>query len=215
MRMPSHTTLCSFVFSAILTSAFIPSTGNVAMASAGAPAVQLAVQSALNGMSAHGFAGAAELALPAAPSASPASLPAKAVAANPTLTPELLGKLLQLVARDGFDKEAASDITIALGITAAGQTWPARQFTGPTIDGTIKHAFVISRGSDQDVLLYIRRGDGAHFFRARRDGKLVTAAIFTSSPRQITMRAPEDAQPELESEIAYWAANADELISQK
>ncbi len=42
MRMPSHTLLCSFLFSTILTSALIASSGEVALVSAAAPASALA-----------------------------------------------------------------------------------------------------------------------------------------------------------------------------
>src|SRR4051794_24406836 len=100
MRMPSHTALCSFIFSTILTSAFVPSNGDVALASAGAPGVQLAVQSALTGVRTQVFAGGAEVALP-----TPASTPAAAPATVSSPSPEFMSKMIQLITARGVDKE--------------------------------------------------------------------------------------------------------------
>ena len=77
MRMPSHDALCSFVFSLLLTSAVIPSSGNVSLAAAGAPAAQMAATAVLNGLRAQGLPGGAGLALP-----SPAATPSAATPAS-------------------------------------------------------------------------------------------------------------------------------------
>src|SRR4051812_9622190 len=114
MRMPSHTQLSSFIFSAILTSALVPSNGAVALAAAGAPGAQLAVESVMNGLRAQGVAGSSLVLPPPVPS------PSAAAAASPTppgsLTPELLKKILQLIASRGVDQQIPADFANPLGL---------------------------------------------------------------------------------------------------
>jgi hypothetical protein len=215
MRMPSHTALCSFVFSMILTSALIPSAGDASLASAGSSAAQLAVQSALNGLRSEGFAGSSQLALPA-PAASPmASAPATASSPGPVLTSDLMGKILKAIQLFGGDKNADAGIASALGLTAPGQTWPDRQLGSQLDNETAMHGFVISRGSEQDVMIYLSTGDTALIFRSTRDGKVVAALNRNKKTRQITMLNPREAQAALNTEIAYWAANIDDILAGK
>lgn len=210
MRMPSHTTLTSFIFSAVLTSAFIPAPSDASLAAAGAPAVQAAIQSAMNGVRTQVFAGGAAVALPA-PASTPAALPASGTTNQP-LSPELLSKLLRLVAVKGTDREATAPFANALGLTPAGQGWPDRQIGANGAD-KIVHAFIVSRGTDQDVLLYISRPDSALIFRSQRDGKIVSALSFDKQTSALTIRNPDEAQKDLDSEFVFWANNVDTLLS--
>jgi hypothetical protein len=214
MRMPSYSALCSFVFSTILTSALIPSSGNVSLASAGAPAVQMAVQTALGGLRAEGMAGGTALELPV-PATTPTAAPAAAPSAPASaLTPEIMKKMLQLIAAKGTDREAVAAYANPLGLTAAGQGWPDRQISAKGNDIVI-HGFAVSRGSDQDLLLYSNTPTIVHIYRANRNGKIVTALLLDKSAGQIITRAPAEAQSDLDAEFVYWAANVDSLIADK
>jgi hypothetical protein len=129
------------------------------------------------------------------------------------LTPKLMSKMLQLITLRGTDQQLPASYANAMGLSASGQTWPDRQIaTRATLDNFI-HAFSVSRGSDQDVVLYTRRSDSVHAFRAHRDGKVVTALIFDNQTSQITMRAPAETQNELDLEFALWARGVDKLIA--
>jgi hypothetical protein len=140
---------------------------------------------------------------------------ANTAAPGSALPPKLMSKMLQLITLKGVDRDVAVPIANALGLSASGQTWPDRQVVVRTPPSTDKHGFMVNRGSDQDVVLYIRLPDNAHAFRAHRNGRVVTALILDLKTNQITMRTPNEAQSELDSEIAYWTKNVDSAISGK
>lgn len=211
MRKPSYNALCSFVFSILLTSAFVPSNGEVALASAGAPGVQMALQSALNGMRGQTFAGGAQAALPA-PASTPAAIPVSAPASGSALTPEVLNKLLQLVATKGGDKEMSASFVNALGLSPANQGWPDRQLTTLGSDNFI-HVFIISRGSNPDLVMYYRDGNNVHAFRSTRDGKALGALNFDTQSKVITVRTADEAQKELDDELGFWSRSVDKLLA--
>lgn len=204
MRMPSHTTLCSFVFSLLLTSALIPSAGNVSLAAAGAPAAQMAVQTVLNGLRAQGFAGSAESILPS-PAATPASASAAAPKAAPSLTPEVMGKMLKLIAEKGVDRDLIAVMANSLGLSASGQTWASRSISATSGDGSI-HGFYISRGAEQDLVISLGvPGKAVYAYRTRRDGTATAAVVLDLQTRQTTMRSPDEAQKSLDAEVALWS----------
>jgi hypothetical protein len=213
MRMQSHTALCSFIFSMILTSAFVPTSGDAALAAAGAPAVQAAVQSALNGLRAQGFAGSAGIALPPAPAetptaAPPASLPA---ASGPVFNAEVMNKVLQLISSKGKDGTVSPAIASTLGLTS-GETWLDHKVAVIAPD-KMNHGFAISRGADQDVVLYVRYPDTVHIFRAHRDGTLVAALTYNNQTQAIVVLPIAEAQAEHASELAIWAGSIDKLLT--
>jgi hypothetical protein len=129
-------------------------------------------------------------------------------AQNSALTPELLSKLVDLTARKGFDREMPAIIATALGLSAAGQTWPNHQIITPDRENPhVFHAFAVDRGSEQDVLITLRNpNDGIHCFRTHRDGTLVKAVIYDLQAGQIVTPNHAEATKELNAEIAYWAS---------
>jgi hypothetical protein len=214
MRTTSHAALRSFLFSAILASALIPCRGGVALASAGAPAFQSAVESALNGLRNEGFSDVSQLALPA-PADSPAYAPAAdAPAPTGTLTPELMDKIVRLLAQQGTDTELNSRFANALGLTLRGQTWPDRITTvKPDADSADDYSIAINRGGDQDIVLYLRIPHAIHAFRAHRDGTVVKAFVSDPQGIKIYMMSPERAQEELNEHIDFWAGSVDQLLA--
>src|ERR1700687_3467669 len=114
------------------------------------------------------------------------------------LTPAFMGKMLQLIASKGKDKGMSAPVGNALGLCATGQSWPERHVaTRASLDNFI-HGFCINRGADQDIVPYIRHPDDevVYYFRAHRDGKVVTAIVAHNRTGQITMRGPSEAQAE-------------------
>jgi hypothetical protein len=212
MRMPSHTALCSFIFSAILTSALIPSSGDVALASAGAPAVQMAVQSVMNGLRSQGLAGGAELVLPPAVDA-PASVPAATPSGPEKLTPDLLSKLLRLNTLKGTERVVPAPFANALGLGKPGQGWPDHDIGITFASDNLTHGFAVSRGTDQDVLISVRYPESIRTIRSTRDGKAVAGLVYDHTTNLITLMPIDQAQTGLDAEFAFWAAGIDKLLA--
>ena len=120
------------------------------------------------------------------------------------LSPALLNKVLDLIARKGIDREQAPLLANALGFAEAGQTWPYRQAV--IIDSSnFDHGFAIGRNSGKDIVLVRRDMTSLYVFRVHRDGSVIIALIVNLQSHQITVRAPTDAQNDLNGEIAFWA----------
>lgn len=217
MRMPSHSALCSFVFSLILTCSLVPSSGDVSLAAVGAPGAQLAVESVLNGLRAQGLAGS-NFVLPPSPAAPSAALAPTAFVPPTQLTPELLSKILQLIGLRGIDQVIPARIVNALGLTATGEDWPDHKIgaqDNPKDPNTLMHSFAVSRASDQDVVLTQSNKVSIHSYRAHRDGTLVAALTFNKTTGELSMRSPVEAQADLAAEFKFWADNVDFLLRGK
>jgi hypothetical protein len=119
------------------------------------------------------------------------------------LTPELLSKILILIAAKGIERDVPALISSALGITTSGQAWASRQVSSPDTIGN-HHGFAISRGGDQDVTVSLVTPDILHAFRARRDGTAVAALNLNLHTGKLIMVNHDDAQKELDAEWAYW-----------
>src|SRR6185295_7290145 len=150
----------------------------------------------------------------AAADASAAVAPAMAaVDPDSPLTSEVMSKMLQLIALRGTDRDLPALYANALGLSAEGQTWPDRQSAANEDPDNILHAFAVGRGGDRDIVISVLRENSLHAFRAHRDGKVVTALISDKQTGKITMRAPAEAQKELDVELAFWASGVEKLIA--
>jgi hypothetical protein len=135
------------------------------------------------------------------------------VSASPSaaLSSETLRKILQVMAAQGHDGDLGVEIANALGLSATGTPWPYRWFSVNATD-TFVHGVFISRGSDRDMIVLVKRPDGFRAFRIHRDGSLVTALLADISQSHITMRAPAEAQAELAAELQFWTAGIDKFL---
>ena len=139
--------------------------------------------------------------------ASRAAAWAAAPASATPLTPEVMGKMLILIAEKGGDHDFPAILANALGLTASGQSWAGRSIALPE-NGRV-HGFAISRGADQDLLITLGpavfSGTGTGYcYRARRDGTVTAAIVFDVQTQHITALAPADAQKGLNAELAIW-----------
>lgn len=133
-----------------------------------------------------------------------AAAPASSKAPAPSLTPEAMGEILRLIAEKGVDRELVALAANSLGLTASGQTWASRSITYKEKDGTL-HGFYISRGAEKDLVISTQQpGKVLYAYRARRDGTATAAFMFDLQTRQITIRAPDEAQKSLDVEVAFW-----------
>jgi hypothetical protein len=182
----------------------MPSTGDVSLAAAGAPAAQMAVSAALNGLRAEGFAGSAELALPS-PVGTPAAASATASAKPaPIITPEQMAKLLKLLDEKGGDNAFPAVIANPLGLGAPGQAYMARTLAAGDPAGLIR-GFAISKGSEQDIVISnVTAGKNAYLYRAHRDGTLVAAIIGDAATQKVISWNVADAQKSYLAEVALW-----------
>ena len=121
------------------------------------------------------------------------------------LTPELLGRLLDLIARRGTDYETPALVSNAVGFSATGHTWRNRQVNTPDSRPGCSHCFAIDRGGEKDLAIVFRTPDDIKIYRTERNGKIVSAVIYDSKTRQITMRDPVEAQAEVNAEFVFWA----------
>ncbi|HXS99360.1 MAG TPA: hypothetical protein VN915_01660 [Elusimicrobiota bacterium] len=165
----------------------------------------MAAQSILHALQGQGLAGGAGIALPA-PASTPAAVPATLTSAsNSPLTPDVLNRILQLIASKGTDRELVPTVSNPLGLSATGQSWPSRS-VGAGHAATDIHGFYISRGVEQDIVITLGiPGKTFSAFRAHRDGKIVSACVTDLQTRQTTMRDPNEAQKDLDTEFALWA----------
>ena len=132
------------------------------------------------------------------------------------LTPQLMTKMLQLIALRGIDRELAAEFANPLGLTNPGQSWPNRQVASYGVPSKFNHGFAVSRGSDQDIVISLRSPETIYVFRSNRGGKIVAArSCDIKNGGQITMLDFADAQKALDNEIRFWAKNVDKLIAGK
>jgi tetratricopeptide (TPR) repeat protein len=146
----------------------------------------------------------------------PTSLQAQNLATNAAspsspLTDDVMNKMLQLIDSQGTDRELIATVANTLGLSPTGKTWASRSVTLGDV-ATSFRGFYVSRGSDRDILVsMVRPLITVHAFRALRNGKVVTAFISDLKANKTTMRTPKEAQHELDTELAFWAANVDKL----
>jgi uncharacterized protein YkuJ len=122
-----------------------------------------------------------------------------------SLTPELLGRLLDLVARKGTDYETPALVSNALGLSATGHTWRNRQVNTPDSQPGCSHCFAIDRGGEKDLTIVLSTPNDLKIYRTERNGKIVLAVIYDRKTEQITLRDPAEAQAEVNAEFAFWA----------
>ncbi len=140
--------------------------------------------------------------------------PPAAASPGAMLTPALLAKVLRLIDLRGVQREVPPNYANALGMTASGQAWPDRQQAAT--QGKVLHGFAVSLGADQDVVVSVRDDAELRVFRVRRDGGMVVAAcIVDLGDGDITMRAPAEAQAQLDDEMRFWATYVDQLLGAK
>jgi len=136
--------------------------------------------------------------------------PTSLQAQNSPLTPELMRRMLQVITLKGNDGNVGTGIANPLGLSATGQRWPWRRIGSNATDKLV-HVFGVSRGPDQDIVVYVRRPTDLVIFRANRDGKAVTALISNTQLTETTMLSPADAQEKLDFELRFWAKNIDAI----
>ena len=126
------------------------------------------------------------------------------------LSPEILGKLLKLMAEKGGNWDVPGWIGKSMGFAVPGATWATRSISFSEKDGTA-HAFVVSRGSEQDLVFTkaaALTSKIVYNYRVHRDGTLVAATVTTGDNDQYKTLEPAEAQKSVETELAIWSALA-------
>jgi hypothetical protein len=130
-------------------------------------------------------------------------------AQNSTLTPELLARMLDFIARKGTDRDVPAIFANGMFLTLAGQAWPSRQLVREEITGGIIHSISISRGSNKDILLSKNTKERIDIYRIERDGILVVAGVYDLPTRDFNTRGTRDraeVQKEVDDELENWSA---------
>ena len=200
----THEALMSLAVSAMLTSAFLASApSGTNLASAG-PQSQ-AIMNALSSLRASDWAGAQEITVPTAVTELQSADPAHAASASKTiLTADQQKILLNLRDAHGHDVALSSAVTAALGISKGAEVLTLRQLTInahpnlhvyiPLPDGGFMLSFV------DDV--------AASSYRLDANFKLLAAVSKKTGEAPIVIPMP-DAERNAQTELAYWAAVAD------
>ena len=127
-------------------------------------------------------------------------------AQNPTLAPDVLSKMLDLIARAGNDREVPADVASRLGLSA-GQVWPSRQAGLKETPSGLLHGVYAARGREKDLLLTLTSAskDKVDVYRIRRDGTFVTTVSFDPATHQFIERDRAETQKGLDAELIYWS----------
>ena len=133
-----------------------------------------------------------------------ATLIAPVSAQSTTLTPALLSKMLDQIAKEGNDREVPASLANPLGLSPAGKAWPSRESGARNTATKILHAVYAGRGGDENMMLTVGAKEGVHVFRIRRDGTLLGARLFDLQTRQSAELGRVEAQKELEAELVFW-----------
>lgn len=135
-----------------------------------------------------------------------------AAVASP-LTPELLAKMQTLLARDGREVDVPAALVTELNFNS-NQSWPARQVAlSLEAHPDFLHSVAVSRdGNEGDLLVSLRTPAQLYFFRARRDGTLVSAVISDEQTRQSISMDTKEAQLRLNQEFIFWAGATGKFI---
>ena len=127
-----------------------------------------------------------------------------APAQSPSLTPDLLNKLLALTSAKGENVELPAALANPLELTTAGQNWKSRSVAFPDPRPGFHHAFSVSAGSNQDVVFTVRSMESIHCLRVQRSGEIVNAMIYILQTGQVTIIGHAEARKELDAEVAFW-----------
>ncbi|MDB5481481.1 MAG: hypothetical protein JWO83_2534 [Caulobacteraceae bacterium] len=133
---------------------------------------------------------------------------------RPGMPPAVIDKLLKLIAALGVDTVLPAPIAAALGLGAAGQPWPDRQFAVQSEQDGSHHAVAIHRGADPDMIFSVSGPAAISIFRAHRDGALVGATAYFPETHLTANLPLGQSQADFAAEGAFWAAHVDALLNQ-
>lgn len=146
--------------------------------------------------------------------APPPSWGQPASGSGPAIPPAVIDKLLKLIAALGVDTELPKPIAAALGLGAAGQPWPDRQFAVTSDQNGALHAVAIHRGPDPDMIFSVSGPAAISVFRALRDGTLVSATAYFPETHLTASLPLGQSRTDFAAERVFWAAHVDGLINQ-
>lgn len=128
------------------------------------------------------------------------------------LSSELLQQMLALSGESGLDGQIPAYLADELGFTVNNQPWPYHQISAKEDESDSSsplHAFGVSRGAGQDLLIYLW-SNGVHYFMGiHRDGKVVKAVSEDRSAGKSNFMDGVSAQRMVDSEIQFWQRNAE------
>lgn len=127
-------------------------------------------------------------------------------------SPDVLNRILALIADSGTDSELVAGMAGALGFTKTGQPWDYR-LIGVRADesdsSSPMHIFGVGRGNDEDLLIYVLKDGRSHFIRANRNMQVVRAISVDTAKDEANLIATADAQSEVNDELQFWERNTE------
>lgn len=214
MRIKTHpitALLTSAYLSAMLTSSLAPIRNNAIFAAAVDPsAAQKALQNAVSGLDAAGWA-AAVAATPASVPPAPKSVPADLTPkADPVISEELLARLIKRTLASKKPTTLHRDVCRILGACDGTASIPVLQVSEPMPEG--KHIFIVPTLEDsKDIYIVFRSLDGmyAEFYLTDKSGVLRAAATTDSNGSRLITN--EQAAARYKAELELFAKLAKDL----
>jgi len=128
------------------------------------------------------------------------------------LSPNLLNRILALIAEHGVDGELPAAPAGTLGFANNGEAWPDREIGGrddESDSSTPLHNIAVGSGTDED-LLFIYWAEGvSHCIRVHRNGQVATAIVSDPSSAKDKFIPAATARREVNAEFEFWDRNAE------
>lgn len=203
------TILTSAYLSAMLTSSVTPIRDSAIFAAAVDPmAAQKALQSAVSGLDAAGWAAAVE-GVPAPEAPAPQSIPAaQSGITDPVMTEELMARLIKFTLAENGSTVLDKGISKIFGINDGTVDAPVKQVSEPLPEG--KHYLIVVDGS-KDIVIAFKpaTGSGVSFYLTDKTGVLRAAALMKDT--QSTLVLNEKAAEKFKAEMKLFAKLAKDL----
>jgi hypothetical protein len=130
------------------------------------------------------------------------------------IAPDVIAKLLKLIAAMGADTDLPAPIAVALGLAGSAQPWPDRQFGVQSDQDGAHHTVAIHRGGDQDMVYSVSGPAAVSVFRVSRDGALIKATAFFPDTGLTADLLRGQSLTDMAAEGRFWAAHVDALVGQ-
>jgi hypothetical protein len=205
------TILTSAYLSAMLTSSLAPIHNNAIFAAAVDPsAAQKAVQNAVSGLDAAGWA-AAVAATPAPVPPVPKSVPVDPTPkVEPIISEELMARLIARTLASKKPNTMGTRLSKIFGINDGTVDIPAKEVSEKTPEG--KHLFIVpTQGGSKDIIIAFKRADNAYgeYYLTDKTGVLRAAAIMEGDTEHLITN--EQAAAKYKAELELFAKLAKDL----
>jgi len=211
MTSSLRTIMISAYLSAMLTSSVFHVRGNLVLAAAIDPtAARQALQSAMAGLNAEGWAGLATIpATVALPTAVMSEIPAPQ-AVDPVISEELMARLIKRTLANEKDTWITAPVCKILGMCDGTSHLPVKQITATKPDGK-HHVEVPLKEGFKDIVVTFNNGSVLEYYLTDKSGNLRAAATSGLDGSGLRLITNEQAAEKFKAEMQLLAKLAEKL----